>query len=83
MYCPNCQHDIDPVVGRYSFWLRNGGPMLYNVECQVQFDGEEYYASTYFFGKDHYTAKIIGKGTSEEEAVRDLRSKLGHKQKEQ
>ena len=82
MHCPNCHSSIDPIVSEYSFWLVPGGDMMYNVQCQVQFDGEEYYASTEFFGRDHYTASIIGKGETEEGAVEDLRTNLGHKKKE-
>lgn len=90
MSCPNCScfdcrnppvayKTTGSVVAEYSFWLRTGGPMMYNVECIVCKDGKGFIASTSFFGLDHYTAKIIGKGNTEEAAVKDLRTKLGHK----
>ena len=90
MSCPNCScfecrnpsyKTTGPVIAEYSFWLRTDDPMMYNVECMVCADDDHFIATTSFFGSDHPTAKIIGKGDTEEAAVRDLRAKLGHKER--
>jgi hypothetical protein len=75
-YCQKCQCNMDPIVESYSFWLKPGGGMMYNVECDVQDNGTSYYASTNFFGSDHKTADLVGEGATPEEAALKLKSLL-------
>lgn len=82
MFCPKCGEHVDPVISTFDFWLRTGGAMMYNVEAQVQRSGvDQFIATTDSFGTDTEYAKLIGEGGTPEEAVADLREKLGHKKK--
>jgi hypothetical protein len=83
MYCPNCKQHVDPVVAEYSFWLRPGGGMMYNVRCTAQKHGEEYIATTDFFGQNSPEARLVGCGATPEAAAKDLRRLLGHKEEDQ
>ncbi len=70
--CKLCKHDPNPVVAEYSFYIKPGNGMMYNIECQVRKSDDNFET----FEATTKDSELVGYGGDEETAAKHLQSLL-------